>query len=116
MNISITGKDFELTDSLENFVKEKANKLSKYDPRINRVQVILSVDDGHHKKGQIHMAEIIIDRPGKDIVVKESGDEMHAAIDIAMEKAKKAIEKQKGDKISRGKYREIIKGILTRRK
>ncbi|KKQ95250.1 MAG: Sigma 54 modulation protein/ribosomal protein S30EA [candidate division CPR2 bacterium GW2011_GWC1_39_9] len=116
MNISITGKDFELTDSLENFVKEKANKLSKYDARINRVQVILSVDDGHHRKGSINTAEIIIDRPGKDIIIKESRDEMHSAIDIAMERAKINLERQKKDKISGGKYREIIKGILTRRK
>lgn len=30
MNLNITGKDFELTDSIKNYIAEKVSKLSKY--------------------------------------------------------------------------------------
>ena len=112
MNIQIAGKDFELTESLEQFVNEKVNRLSKYDSRINKVSVILSVDDGHHKRGDIYLAEIIIDRAGKDLVIKETKDNMHAAIDSATEKAKHNLEKEKQNPKSIAKYKDLIRGIL----
>jgi putative sigma-54 modulation protein len=114
MNIQITGKDFELTESLENFVNEKVNKLSKYDSRINKVSVVLSADDGHHKRGDIYSAEVIIDRAGKDVIVKENQDEMHAAIDTAVEKAKYALEKDKSKQTKKltERYKNVIRGIF----
>ena len=30
MNLNITGKDFELTDSIKSYINEKVSKLTKY--------------------------------------------------------------------------------------
>lgn len=113
MNIIITGKNFDLTPALESYVREKVAKFNKYDHKIISVSVILSVDDGHHKRGDIYSAEVIIDRAGKNIVAKETKDEMYAAVDSLTEKTKFILEKNKKGKFKKmAKYKDIIRGII----
>lgn len=109
MNINITGRDFELTPSLETFVTEKIEKLTKFDEKIENVHVILSANDGHHKKGDIFTAEFVIDRDGKNLTAKEITDDIHTAIDLALAKAKIQV-----DKLNEKNHRPKpgIKGVL----
>ncbi len=45
MQVNITGKNLEVTDSLREYVEKKIGRLDRYLPNINDVRVELSVEN-----------------------------------------------------------------------
>ena len=90
MNISLTGRHLELTDAIKAHMNTSIETLNKYNMDIISVNVVASAQT---KKGKEHsVVEFVINLAHKNsIIIKQNDDDLYAAIDIAIERAKKAL-------------------------
>jgi putative sigma-54 modulation protein len=90
MNISLTGRHLELTDAIKAHMTTSIETLNKYNMDIISVNVVASAQT---KKGKEHsVIEFVINLAHKNsIIIKQNDDDLYAAIDIAIERAKKAM-------------------------
>lgn len=95
MQIKITGRGTEITAPLRDYVHEKVGKLEEFFNNIQKVEVILdarSIDNVDRRQ----VAEIRAWMAGlKMIQATDAGRDMYAAIDLAVEEAKRQIQRHK---------------------
>lgn len=115
MNIVITARKFELTQDVEEYVNEKVGRLERVLPDSPTLaKVILTVDDGHHRHGDVNGCEILIHIKGKDLRVEEWTGDMFSAIDLAADKMKHHGEhSDRGSKV--GGLKAVLKGVWRKR-
>ena len=89
MQISVTGRHMEVTESIRDFAHERVeHELSDF-PRILHTHVILAIE----KHRQI--AEVVVQGPHHlRVEAKEEANDMYASITAAVEKVAKQIERQ----------------------
>ena len=108
MQINITGHGIEMTDALRDYVQGKIGKLEEFFRNIQKVEVVLeahTIDDAQRRQ----MAEIRAWMAGnKMIQAKEGGKDVYAAFDMALDEAKRQVEKHK-EKMGHEKRRESKK-------
>jgi len=90
MNISLTGRQLELTDAIKTHMNTSIETLSKYNMDIISVSVVASAQT---KKGKEHsIVEFVINLAHKNsIIIKQNDGDLYAAIDIAISRAQKAL-------------------------
>ncbi len=90
MNISLTGRNLELTDAIKTHMTTSIETLSKYNMDIISVNVVASTQT---KKGKEHsVVEFVINLAHKNsIIIKQNDDDLYSAIDIAISRAQKAM-------------------------
>jgi len=106
MNLSIVGKQLELTDALKAHVENSKDSLGKYNLDIISTRCVLSADEKNGKKGfsvefAINLAHM------NTIVIKQKDKDLYAAIDLAIERAKKVLRRHH-DKITHHKVKEEV--------
>lgn len=89
MQLNVTGHHIDLTDSLQNYVETKLEKLERHFDNVTNVHVILSVEKQRHK------AEATIHVAGANIFADCENDDMYAAIDALVDKLDRQIKKHK---------------------
>ena len=82
MNLTITGRHFDVTPALKNYVEEKLGKLQRYASDIISIHVILEMEK------HTAVAEINLAMKRYHINVKERSEDMYAAIDKAFDVVK----------------------------
>lgn len=104
MNITINGRNIEVTDALRNSVEEKLGKYQKYFKSDLEAQATMSVQ----KNRQIF--ELTIPLKNDVIIrVEEYSDDMYTAIDLAVNKLARQIEKHKTKLEKRYRGHETIR-------
>jgi putative sigma-54 modulation protein len=93
MRMEIRGKNIEITDSLKDYTTKRLSKLEKYIEDAKIAQVALSLEGENHK--ETHKVEVTIPLNGLMLRGEVSSDDMYTAIDLAVEKLYKQIEKHK---------------------
>ncbi|MGB0466331.1 MAG: ribosome hibernation-promoting factor, HPF/YfiA family [Pontibacterium sp.] len=89
MQINITGHHVELTDSMNDYVRTKFEKLERHFDNITNAQVILSVEKQRQKaEGELHVS-------GAQIFASHEHDDMYASIDGLIDKLDRQIIKHK---------------------
>ncbi|WP_428033550.1 ribosome hibernation-promoting factor, HPF/YfiA family [Amphritea sp.] len=89
MQINITGHHVELTDSLNDYVQSKFEKLERHFDNITNAQVTLSVEKNRQKaEGDVHIA-------GGQLFASDEQDDMYVAIDGLIDKLDRQIIKHK---------------------
>jgi putative sigma-54 modulation protein len=89
MQINITGHHVELTDSLNDYVRSKFQKLERHFDNITNVQVTLSVEKQRQKaEGDLHVS-------GGQIFASHENEDMYASIDGLIDKLDRQIIKHK---------------------
>lgn len=78
---------------LEEYLEKKLNKLDTFYDKIHGCQVFLKVENSTDKENKT--AEIILDIPGDDIVVKKTSSSFEESIDLCADAAKKLLIKKK---------------------
>jgi len=87
MNTSLVGRQLELTDAMKAHIENAIETLKKYNLDIISVRVVVSPDE---KKG--FSVEFSINIAHKNtIVIKQDDKDMYAAVDLAVERAKKVL-------------------------
>lgn len=90
VNISISGKDFDLTPSIKEAVEMKMGKLEKFSSRIERIGVELEVDHAtrHGLKNRI---EVWVYFPEKTLQAGLKAEHMQEAIDLVYDKIERQV-------------------------
>ncbi|HUH42718.1 MAG TPA: ribosome-associated translation inhibitor RaiA [Sulfurimonas sp.] len=90
MNITLTGRNIELTDAIKTHMRTSIQTLEKYNMDIISVSVVASTQI---KKGKDRsVVEFLINLARKNsIVIEQSDQDLYAAIDLAIARAQKAI-------------------------
>ena len=102
MNKSITGRHFELTDTIKAYADAAIEGLNKYNLDIISANTVISANEKNGKKG--FATEFIVNLKDKNtIVITQNDKDVYAAIDLAIERVKKSLrrhsEKIKNHKI-----------------
>ena len=90
MQITVKGKQMDLTDSLKNYASEKMGKMSRYFDHMISAEVCLSIERNWH------VAEITVFGEGFDMRGEEKSTDMYNSIDRVIEKLERQLKKQKG--------------------
>ena len=85
MIITISGKNIEVSDYLEELINKKVNKLDKYFPEDTQAHVALSVERNRH------IVEVTIPYAGGIIRGEETSGDMYASVDNVLSKLEKQI-------------------------
>ncbi|HEC45411.1 MAG TPA: ribosome-associated translation inhibitor RaiA [Epsilonproteobacteria bacterium] len=102
MNKSITGRHFELTETIKAYADAAVEGLNKYHLDIISASTIIAANEKQGKKG--FTVEFIVNLKDKNtVVITQVDKDVYAAIDLAIERVKKSLrrhsEKIKGHKI-----------------
>ena len=90
MNISLVGRQVDFTEPIKEYINNSIETLSKYNLDIISVTVIASKQDTKRKHGVT--IEFTINLAAKNtIVIKQRDDELYAAVDLAIDRAQKAL-------------------------
>ena len=97
MNKSITGRHFELTETIKAYADAAVEGLKKYNLDIISANTVISANEKNGKKG--FATEFIINLKDKNtIVITQNDKDVYAAIDLAIERVKKSLRRH-ADKI-----------------
>lgn len=94
MQLNLTGRHVELTDSLRDYINTKFAKLERHSDHINNVHVILDVEKLNQK------AEATIHVSGAELFAPTEHQDMYAAIDSLIDKLDRQVIKHK-EKLAR---------------
>ncbi len=109
MNISLVGRHIELSDAIKDHLMHSIDTLSKYHLDLISVNAVASSNE--RKKGVT--IEFTINVAGKNtIVITQRDDDLYAAIDIAIDRAQKAL-RRLHDRISDHKNEGLIEAKLA---
>lgn len=89
MNLSIIGRNVEITAAMREYVENKIGRVAKHFDSAITGQVILSVER------TAHTAEISLRVAGKDLHSAATEESMYAAIDVLSDKVERQIVKTK---------------------
>ena len=107
MKILIRGEKIEVTQAIEDYVKEKINRLNKYigDSENIKATVLVNVK-GHNQKVEVTI-------PLKNVILRaeETRDDLYAAIDVVVDKLERQIRKNK-TKLQSKKMNKLSKDLL----
>lgn len=99
MNITVNGRNVEVTPALKQYAEEKIGKFDRYLTKITEAVVTLSVQKHMHK------AEVQIKANGNHIQAESITEELYASIDDVTAKLDRQIKKLK-DKVTGKRSRE----------
>lgn len=94
MQVQIHSIHFDADIKLENFIKEKIDKLTVFHDSIINSRVYLRLDKNAEQENKI--AEIKINIPGKELFAKKQCKSFEEATDTAIEALRRQIKKHKG--------------------
>ncbi len=100
MNIQITSRKFTAKDSLTTFINDEIQKLSKFNPDIMDVNVVLSF---LHNNNSIKSAEITLHVPGQVFKGDDNADEFKKAVSGAVEKIERQLRKLKTKRLAKSR-------------
>lgn len=89
MQLEITGHHLEVTESMNNYVREKAERLKRHFDQVMKIHFILEVEKQRHK------AEATFHINGSHLFADAYADDMYAAIDALADKLDRMIVKHK---------------------
>ena len=95
MEISITGRNFDLTAEIKKYVEKKVGKFERFYSRIDRCNVVLEEEKTRR------IAEIVVHLRRTRIVAKHSSPDMYASIDSSSEIATKQLRRLRGKVFSK---------------
>ncbi len=89
MQVSVRGKNIEVTDAIKEYVEKKLSRFQKYFYRPLTAQVALAVERGRH------IVEITIPLDGYLLRGEEASEDMYASVDLVMDKLERQVHKFK---------------------
>jgi len=97
----ISTRNIDLTDGIEDLIREKAEKLDTFHDGIISCRVMVEIPHRSQRKGTLYTVRLDMTIPGGEVVVKrEPHNDLHGAItnafDVAERRLKEYAEKQRG--------------------
>lgn len=96
MNISLTGRHLELTESIKEYLNASLASMEKYNLDIISASVVIAKQERHRGIS----LEYTINVAGKNtVIIKQKDDDLYAAADLATDRTQKAL-RRLSDKIN----------------
>ena len=93
LQLQITTRDIPHSDALESHVRQKAEKLETFYPKIIGCRVVIEVPHKHKQQGRMFNVRLDITVPGKELVVnREPAEDVYVALRDAFDAAKRQLE------------------------
>ena len=89
MQLSISGQQLEVTDSLRSYITEKMGRIERHFDHMVNAHFVL------HVQRQVHEAEATLNAPGATIHANAKSGQMYAAIDTLIDKLDAQVRKYK---------------------
>ena len=89
MQMNVTGRRMEVTETLESYARTKLGRLERHFDHVTNVHVVLSVERERHR------AEATVHVTGRELFAEAVEEEMYAAIDILADKLDRQIKRYK---------------------
>lgn len=89
MDITVKGKNFDITDSLRNHAKSKLSKTARFSDNVMTAEVTLATERNWH------VAKITLNCKGTDLHAEEKSTDMYNSIDRVVEKLERELKKQR---------------------
>ena len=102
VEVEIYGRNLEVTDRINDYVNKKVSRLDRFLPGIEEARVDLAYIKSARSAADRQVAQITIRGKGYTLRTEERADDMFAAVDAALEKMQRQIERLKG-KRARGR-------------
>jgi len=102
LEVAIYPKNMELTDRISEYIKKKISKLDRFLNDIDETRVDLDYQKSARNPSDRQVAQITIRGRGYILRTEERSDDIFAAVDQALEKMQRKIERFKG-KRARGR-------------
>lgn len=92
--IEITVQGIARSEAVENKIRERAEKLNQYSPRILRCEVWINAPHRHHRKGQLYDLRIRLTVPEEELLVdhQPERDDVYVAIRESFDAARRQVE------------------------
>ena len=112
MQVTIQGRNFEITSRLQEYVEGKAARLDRHLGTINQVRVDLAVEDTRSAQDR-QVAQFTVYSKNAILRAEERTGDMFASIDAVMDKLNRQIERFKGRRQNRIRGGGIEADALT---
>lgn len=99
LKIDIYPKNMELTDRISTYINKKVSKLDRYLSDIEETRVDLDFQKSMRSPSDRQVAQITIRGRGYILRTEERADDIFAAIDMAIDKMQRKIERHKGKRV-----------------
>lgn len=114
--LQITVRGMGHSDTIEERVREKAEKLSQYSDQIIACSVVIETTTRHKHQGKLHNVRINVAVPGKELVVNHNEQEdlyvaLRDAFDDMVRQLEKRMRIRQGDVKS---HAELLRGKIVR--
>jgi putative sigma-54 modulation protein len=96
LEVEIYGRNMEVTDRIDDYVTKKVSKLDRYLPGIDEARVDLAYVKSARSAADRQVAQITIRGKGFILRSEERADDIFAAVDSALDKMQRRIERYKG--------------------
>jgi len=104
MDITVVGRNAEISSRLRDYVEEKAAKVEQLDPRVQRVEVEVTHERNPRQADTAERAEITVISKGPIIRAEASSSDRFAAFDIAMGKLTERLRRARDRKKDHRRY------------
>lgn len=95
MQIKITGRSFEITPAIRDYIQAKVGKLEEFSRHIQKIEVVLeakTIDNVDRRQ----VAEVRLWLDGlKNIEASEGARDIYAAVDLVLDEARRQIQRFK---------------------
>jgi putative sigma-54 modulation protein len=106
MEVTIRGRNFEVTPRLQEYVESKVARLDRYLGTIDEVRVDLSIESTR-SNADSQVAQFTVHSKRAILRAEERTDDMFASIDAVMDKIHRQIERYKGKRQQRMRSGEL---------
>jgi putative sigma-54 modulation protein len=96
LEVEVIGRNLEVTDRIHDYVEKKVGKLDRYLPGIEEARVDVAYVKSARSAADRQVAQITIRGRGFILRSEERADDIYAALDTALEKMQRRIERFKG--------------------
>jgi putative sigma-54 modulation protein len=93
MKVNVQSVNFNISESLVNFIQNKMDNLEKFHDKIISADVYLKVQKTSEKENKI--AEVKISIPGDELIVKKQCKTFEECIDVAADSLRRQLKKNK---------------------
>jgi putative sigma-54 modulation protein len=100
MQVTIHGRNMDITPRLRDYVEKKVTRLDRYLPTISEIRVDLSVENTRSDSDS-QVAQFTVHSKRTILRAEERTDDIYMSIDAVMDKLHRQIERYKGKRQSR---------------
>lgn len=96
LEVQVVGRNMEITDRLFDYVSKKAAKLDRYLSDLEEARVELAFVKSARSAGDRQVAQVTVRGKGYLLRSEERSDDIYAAVDTALDKMQRQMERFKG--------------------